>query len=100
VNAGSVSAAAGSGAGPAVVTTRGTLWGVAATSAGKAWAVGQAGTKTLILHWNGSTWKQVPSPGPAASNALQGVATSSARNAWAVGLGQVLILRWNGTSWK
>jgi hypothetical protein len=34
---------------------------VTATSASSAWAVGQTGTagriKTLILHWNGTTWK-------------------------------------------
>jgi len=38
------------------------LFGVAATSASNAWAVGQAAslsgpTKTLILRWNGKTWK-------------------------------------------
>ena len=38
------------------------LYGVAATSASNAWAVGQAAslsgpTKTLILRWNGTTWK-------------------------------------------
>ena len=37
------------------------LFGVAATSAGDAWAVGQAFTgvvtKNLIEHWNGTAWK-------------------------------------------
>jgi hypothetical protein len=40
--------------------TDGLLYGVAATSAGNAWAVGYTGTepsaKTLILHWNGKSW--------------------------------------------
>jgi hypothetical protein len=36
---------------------RGSLLGVTATSARSAWAVGQAGKKTLILHWNGTAWK-------------------------------------------
>lgn len=40
----------------------GQLFGVAATSAGNAWAVGIAlpssgPGKTLILRWNGTTWK-------------------------------------------
>jgi len=57
----------------------------------------------MILHWSGSTWKHVPSPNPATSNALQGVASASAKSAWAVGFtaaGKALILRWNGTAWK
>jgi hypothetical protein len=41
---------------------------------------------TLILHWNGTTWAQVPSPSPGdSSNTLWGVAATSASNAWAVG---------------
>jgi hypothetical protein len=32
------------------------------------WAVGSrigtGGDKTLIVHWNGSAWKRVPSPSP------------------------------------
>ena len=39
--------------------------GVAATSAGSAWAVGSVDTPAataLILRWNGTTWTQVPSP--------------------------------------
>jgi hypothetical protein len=79
------------------------LWGVAATSARDAWAVGWYG-KPLILHWNGSAWKQVPSPAVASDGILRGVAALSARSAWAVGYPlsskKTLILRWNGTSWK
>ena len=38
------------------------LYGVAATSASNAWAVGRAAsltgpTRTLILRWNGKTWQ-------------------------------------------
>ena len=36
-------------------------YGVAATSAGNAWAVGYTsattGMKTLIMRWNGTAWK-------------------------------------------
>jgi hypothetical protein len=41
----------------------GGLSAVDATSATNAWAVGTYGTfKTLILHWDGTAWTQVPSP--------------------------------------
>jgi hypothetical protein len=61
-------------------------------------------SKTVIAHWNGSAWNQVPSPSPPQSG-LADVAATSARNAWAVGSygsthPETLILRWNGTSWK
>jgi hypothetical protein len=39
------------------------LTGVAVLSHAYAWAVGyQGSTKTLIEHWNGFSWKVVPSP--------------------------------------
>ncbi len=78
-----------------------------ALSAQNAWAVGSTGTgKTVILHWNGTAWTQVPSPSPAPSPELRGVTATSANNAWAVGqtgtAGRIktLILHWNGTTWK
>jgi hypothetical protein len=89
------------------------LYDVAALSAGNAWAVGYSfdGTanQTLIVHWNGTKWRQVPSPnpgGPASYNVLDGVATLSAGNAWAVGsyfngtTSRTLIVHWNGTRWR
>ena len=50
------------------LTITGQLFGVAATSASNAWAVGTSSGKTLIVHWNGASWTQVasPSPGPVA----------------------------------
>ena len=90
------------------------LFGVAAVSSADVWAVGGyvIGTahvhKTLILHWNGAAWKQVPSPNPSSTgNLLNGVSVSSATDAWAVGdyfnsagIEQTLIEHWNGTAWK
>jgi hypothetical protein len=90
------------------------LFGVAAVSAANVWAVGGYVTgptfvhKTLILHWNGSTWRHVPSPSPSpASNLLNGVSASSATDAWAVGsnangagMEQTLTEHWDGTAWK
>ena len=92
------------------------LIGVTATSPCNAWAVGWTGTgyqpgassQTLIEHWNGRTWKRVPSPSPGPVNNLPGVTATSARNAWAVGVtsthlninDKTLILHWNGRAWK
>jgi hypothetical protein len=75
------------------------LSGIDAVSASDAWAVGQysvvaagargrsavLGTHTLVLHWNGSTWKQVASPNPVDGGGLTAVTATSASNAWAVG---------------
>jgi len=88
------------------------LFGVTATSATSAWAVGYnvsgGTTRTLIEHWNGAIWKVVPSPnaGTVAST-LQAVAATSATNAWAVGWyingtgsRRTLAEHWNGRAWK
>jgi eukaryotic-like serine/threonine-protein kinase len=94
----------------------GSLDGVAAVSASSAWAVGytitfptsgRSGTSTLILHWNGATWAQVPSPDLGTAYYITGVAAVSARSAWAVGytsivngeVASTLILHWNGATW-
>ena len=111
VTAGAIGPAAGSamaGTGVperAAPTLNGQLFGVAATSASNAWAVGAATSgKTIILHWDGSTWARVPSPTPAGIYELSAVAATSASNAWAVGgsetpPGKTFILHWNGTAW-
>jgi hypothetical protein len=93
------------------------LNGVTATSAGSAWAAGYFCVKrcqqdgeidrTLILHWNGTTWSTVPSPSPGAGyTSLSSVSAVSAVHAWAVGTytgksgDDTLILYWNGTRWS
>jgi hypothetical protein len=97
----------------------GYLNGVTATSPGHAWAVGLigdgpgAGTgptdKTLIEHWDGQAWTQVPSPTPQTAGGLNGVAATSPANAWAVGwtgtgpdsggTSRALIEHWDGQTW-
>ncbi|HYP18595.1 MAG TPA: hypothetical protein VEY08_00870, partial [Chloroflexia bacterium] len=65
-------------------------------------------TMTFIIHWNGTSWSQVPSPNPGSTeNVLNGIAGVAADNLWAVGIhrsvssGPVnLVLRYNGTSWQ
>src|SRR5215469_2725017 len=95
-------------------TTIDNLVAVRATSATDVWAVGSYTnsnnvSQTLILHWNGSAWKLVPSPdprGPARDQELTSVASVSPKDAWAVGFyyngsfDQSIILHWNGTTWK
>jgi hypothetical protein len=72
------------------------LYGVAASSARDAWAVGYSnppknpntGTYTqdsLIEHWNGRVWRQVPSPPAIHAAALTSVTAVSPGDAWAVG---------------
>jgi len=91
-----------------------TLNGVSAVSGSGAWAVGDYQNssvdlthRTLILHWNGTAWKQISSPNPSSTdNFLNGVSAVSGSDAWAVGYynndtGEYrkLILHWNGTAW-
>jgi hypothetical protein len=93
------------------------ILGIRAASATDIWAVGtylvsDGAYRTLILHWDGTSWKQVPSPNPAGTrsgddNSLAAVTASSPTSAWAVGqyggprrVSKTLVLHWNGTRWK
>jgi hypothetical protein len=97
------------------------LLGAAALASNDVWAVGYSATnppesstsKTLIEHWNGTSWTVVPSPNPTpplsggpVSNQLLGVAAIASNDVWAVGqstdygAGQTLIVHWNGTAWS
>jgi hypothetical protein len=92
------------------------LYGVSASSATDAWAVGYANTrpevngwpsKTVALHWNGTAWSLATTPNPASqTNLLHAVKVFSPTNAWAVGYyytsqadSGALVLHWNGTTW-
>lgn len=79
---------------------------VACVSASNCWAAGQAGTATLIEHWNGRKWSLAKSPSPhPTENVLSGVACAGGRECWAVGLtfpghySGSLTERWNGSKW-
>jgi hypothetical protein len=107
---------------PHVAGNNSRLNAVLALTPNDAWAVGfstpqkpqNAATLTLILHWDGNSWKVVPSPnvGPKSqfqSNSLLGLTANSANDIWAFGdyftadgSGQfrTLLLHWDGTSWK
>jgi hypothetical protein len=90
------------------------LTSVSADSPADAWAVGAVAGKTrpnsttLALHWDGTAWVRVPTPGPkpASQGSLDGVSADSPSDAWAVGFYfpgqrvQSLALHWDGTSWQ
>ena len=100
------------------------LYGVKALSSTNAWTVGYYCAsscadpsaevdRTLIEHWDGTAWTQVPSPDPGTQiDKLSSVTATSATDAWAVGyycstkcgrsgeVEQTLIAHWDGTSWS
>lgn len=90
----------------------GVLNGVVARSATDAWAVGNYTAsdhtiRTLIAHWDGTSWRVVPSPNEWGE--LSGVAAVDARDARAVGYhltgaegsAQIgIVERWNGAEWS
>jgi hypothetical protein len=94
------------------------LSGISALSASDIWAVGSFATvvgttvqgRTLVEHWNGSTWRIVTSRNATSSNLLTGVAAVSANDVWAVGYtittdgsnqpDRTLIEHWNGNAWS
>jgi len=94
-------------------TVPGNLTGVAAVSASSAWAVGFAGSsgspRVLMLHWNGTSWSRVTSPGVLTrAGQLNAIKVVSAKDAWAVGYTgnplltseHTLLLHWNGSIWS
>jgi hypothetical protein len=104
---------------PRVSAYSAALSAVSAASSKSAWAVGNyvnatgVITDTLILRWNGTSWRKVLSPSPSAvGSALLGVRALSAGHAWAVGgycvsacdypteVDHTLVLRWNGRTWS
>ena len=86
------------------------LWSVAVLSPYNAWAVGDYDpTQTLIVHWNGSAWKQVKTPNPGGSarnNDLMAVTVTPKGDAWAAGQFatgtgmRTLVLHLDGSAWR
>src|SRR5581483_688766 len=107
---------------PSPDTQGNTLNAVAAVSPTDVWAVGYRhdnnlnDSRTLTLHWDGTSWKAIPSPNPGSTpecknnntgNVLNSVAAVSSNDVWAVGLAfnchsliRPLIIHWDGTQWK
>ena len=90
------------------------LSGVVALSTTDVWAVGESSplagqmtTKTLVEHWNGSSWSIVASPTPKDGGAFSAVTAFAPNDIWAVGtqfsqfnFGPSLIEHWNGQQWS
>ena len=97
--AGALAAPLSRTAGHARVRTFGDrLYGVTATSAANAWAVG---TSNLIVHWNGHSWSREL----AGNGFFVNVSATSASDAWAVGgtgwfTTEPMIYHWNGSAWS
>ncbi len=95
-------------------TTAAKLLDVACTSASSCWAAGFVEVtgqprRTLVLHWDGTSWTTQASANPsgAAAAQLQGIACASASSCEAVGLyvdgssvQHALAEVWDGTSWS
>ena len=91
-----------------------TLFGVSSVPAStKAWAVGAGcyGSCTVVLHYNGTSWSQVPSPSPGSDVQLDSVTALSDTDVWAVGdycvsscnagrqVFDSLAMHWDGKTW-
>jgi hypothetical protein len=73
------------------------------------WAVGykdydynQFTSSTFTLHWDGTTWSEIPSPNVTTGfNLLRGVDGPAPNNMWAVGSSSLgaIALHWDGTAW-
>jgi hypothetical protein len=83
----------------------GSLIGVAARSARRAWAVGMTGSQALILTKDGASWQRTVIHSSAVAG-LTAVGVIPSSGAWAVGAiafgtgSRPLTMRWNGRSWK
>lgn len=99
---------------PNVPSVNNMLKGVTAVSATDVWAVGdtfvggQYGSSSLVEHWDGTSWRIVPSPNPIEYSGFSAVAAVSATDIWAVGTGLnyeseslgLLIEHWDGSQWS
>lgn len=103
--------------GPNPGPSRNWLNGVSATSPTDVWEVGDYYTsegtgspnRSLIVHWDGASWTQVPSPNPSrVYNVLRAVSADAADDAWAVGYRwdpasnhpRSFVVRWDGVRWR
>lgn len=88
------------------------FYGVSASSANDAWAVGYyfddaaQARSALIAHWDGIYWTQISAANGGLESFLEDVTALSATDAWAVGYAnegsgaaQTLIQHWDGTNW-
>ncbi|HJQ49786.1 MAG TPA: hypothetical protein VJ838_04675 [Gaiellaceae bacterium] len=60
-----------------------------------------------MIHWDGSSWSQIPAPNPGGKGEISGVNAGSPSDAWAIGSYLVtktkahpFLLHWDGTRWS
>ncbi len=87
---------------PSLGPLGGRLTAVAGITADDVWAVGSYGKNyyygdALIEHWDGKSWRVVPSP-DVPNSALAHIAVVSRHDAWAVG--GALVEHWDGARWR
>lgn len=79
------------------------LSSIAGLSPTNVWAVGTGGPDGLVLHWNGSIWRQVrPAKVKIRNSFVQfdGITIVSKSDMWAVGTADVPVIEhWNGHRW-
>jgi hypothetical protein len=92
---------------------------VAVSSAGTAWAIGDAPVegsltvRSVLMRWSGSSWQRVSFPVAGPANSLSDMAVGPDGTAWAVGQdatvaspldmhanGPPLSMRWTGATWQ
>jgi hypothetical protein len=80
--------------------TDASLGGVSGTSSTDVWAVGggSSSSDSVIVHWDGTAWADVPHP--IQISFLTGVAAITPDDAWAVGYNRPVAMHWNGTGWR
>lgn len=87
--------------------TSNSLYSVAAVSPGDAWAAGEIAAggsddQSVVLHWNGTSWKRASVPGLTGFY-VPAVAASSASDVWLFAAsadgGSPRAMRWNGSRW-
>jgi hypothetical protein len=93
---------------PNVAGNSNVLEAISVISASDIWAVGYWSDSNFInhpltIHWNGTTWSIVSSPG-VNDDILFGVDAIASNDIWAVGRSQqearTLTLHWNGSAWS
>jgi hypothetical protein len=94
---------------PPYQSTASDFIGLAAVSADDIWAVGSYSVytvaRTLIEHWDGLGWSQVPSPNvPGQETVLTAASAVSANDIWAVGHSpsnyRTITEHWDGNQWS
>ena len=90
--------------------TKSSLSGIACPTGTSCFAVGYvvrapAAPRTLVEHWNGTTWSVVPSANPSGGGRLSGISCLTNAHCVAVGASSAassttLVERWNGTTWS